>query len=97
MHDKCNRPARRIQCFIRWNITGAPMTFHPKEMCELFVPISRANPRRRYGLCLCKHAFYFYGASGDVERNRKPTYPLQWETIRWAHRSFTNTICGAFR
>jgi lipid II:glycine glycyltransferase (peptidoglycan interpeptide bridge formation enzyme) len=32
-----------------------------------------------------KSGYYFYGASGDLERNRKPTYPLQWEAIRWAH------------
>jgi lipid II:glycine glycyltransferase (peptidoglycan interpeptide bridge formation enzyme) len=25
-----------------------------------------------------------YGASTEVERNRMPTYLLQWEAIRWA-------------
>jgi len=59
--------------------------FHPKGMCELFVAdfqgqILAAVMAFAYG----KNAYYFYGASGDVERNRKPTYPLQWETIRWA-------------
>lgn len=29
-------------------------------------------------------AWYFYGASNDEERNRMPTYLLQWEGIRWA-------------
>jgi len=29
-------------------------------------------------------AWYFYGASANVERNRMPTYLLQWEAIRWA-------------
>jgi lipid II:glycine glycyltransferase (peptidoglycan interpeptide bridge formation enzyme) len=29
-------------------------------------------------------AWYFYGASSDEERNRMPTYLLQWEAIRWA-------------
>jgi lipid II:glycine glycyltransferase (peptidoglycan interpeptide bridge formation enzyme) len=60
--------------------------FYPKGMCELFM----ANFQ---GLSLAammvfafgKSAYYFYGASADVERNRKPTYPLQWEAIRWAH------------
>lgn len=34
-------------------------------------------------------ASYFYGASSDQERNRMPTYIVQWEAIRWAKR------CGA--
>lgn len=29
-------------------------------------------------------AWYFYGASTDQERQRMPTYLLQWEAIRWA-------------
>jgi peptidoglycan pentaglycine glycine transferase (the first glycine) len=29
-------------------------------------------------------AWYFYGASTDEERNRMPTYLLQWEAMRWA-------------
>lgn len=29
-------------------------------------------------------AWYFYGASSAEERNRMPTYALQWEAIRWA-------------
>ena len=33
-----------------------------------------------------KRAWYFYGASSDEERNRMPTYLLQWEAIRWAKR-----------
>lgn len=31
-----------------------------------------------------KRAWYFYGASSDEERNRMPTYALQWAAIRWA-------------
>ncbi|HTX79311.1 MAG TPA: peptidoglycan bridge formation glycyltransferase FemA/FemB family protein [Longilinea sp.] len=30
------------------------------------------------------HAWYMYGASNDIERNRMPTYLLQWEAMRWA-------------
>ena len=60
--------------------------FHPKEMCELFVADFQGQTLAAVmAFAYGKHAFYFYGASGDVERNRKPTYPLQWETIRWAH------------
>ena len=29
-------------------------------------------------------AWYFYGASDDNERNRMPTFLLQWEAMRWA-------------
>jgi len=31
-----------------------------------------------------KTAWYFYGASTDEERQRMPTYAVQWEAIRWA-------------
>ena len=31
-----------------------------------------------------KRAWYFYGASNNLERNRMPTYLLQWEAMRWA-------------
>ena len=29
-------------------------------------------------------ALYMYGASSDAERNRMPTYLLQWEAIKWS-------------
>jgi lipid II:glycine glycyltransferase (peptidoglycan interpeptide bridge formation enzyme) len=31
-------------------------------------------------------AYYFYGASSNLERNRMPTYIVQWEGIRWARQ-----------
>lgn len=31
-------------------------------------------------------AWYFYGASSNQERNRMPTYLLQWEAMRWAKK-----------
>jgi peptidoglycan pentaglycine glycine transferase (the first glycine) len=33
-----------------------------------------------------QNAYYFYGASSNIERNRMPTYIVQWEGIRWARR-----------
>ena len=60
--------------------------FHPKGMCELFVADFQGQTLAAVmAFAFGKNAYYFYGASGDLERNRKPTYPLQWETIRWAH------------
>ena len=33
-----------------------------------------------------RRAWYFYGASADTQRERMPTYILQWEAIRWARQ-----------
>jgi lipid II:glycine glycyltransferase (peptidoglycan interpeptide bridge formation enzyme) len=32
------------------------------------------------------NSWYMYGASTDVERNRMPTYLLQWEAMKWAKK-----------
>lgn len=32
------------------------------------------------------NAYYLYGASSNEERNRMPTYIVQWEAMRWAKR-----------
>ncbi len=59
--------------------------FYPKGMCELFMADFQGQTLAAVmAFAFGKSAYYFYGASGDSERNRKPTYPLQWETIRWA-------------
>ncbi len=59
--------------------------FYPKGMCELFVANFEGQSLAAVMVfAFGKSAYYFYGASSDVERNRKPTYPLQWEAIRWA-------------
>ena len=36
----------------------------------------------RYG----ERAWYFYGASNNLERNRMPTYLLQFEAMKWAKK-----------
>jgi peptidoglycan pentaglycine glycine transferase (the first glycine) len=60
--------------------------FYPKGMCELFLANFEDQALAAVMVfAFGKNAYYFYGASADVERNRKPTYPLQWEAIRWAH------------
>jgi peptidoglycan pentaglycine glycine transferase (the first glycine) len=60
--------------------------FFPQRMCELFM--AEFQGRILATLMVFAHgkqAYYFYGASSDEERNRKATYPLQWEALRWAH------------
>ncbi len=59
--------------------------FHSSQMCELLVAEFEGQPLAalmvfRHG----KRGWYFYGASNDLERNRMPTYLLQWEAMRWA-------------
>ncbi|NWG34115.1 MAG: peptidoglycan bridge formation glycyltransferase FemA/FemB family protein [Chloroflexi bacterium] len=59
--------------------------FHPKGLCELLVAVYEGKPLAalfvaRYG----RRAYYLYGASTDEERNRMPTYLLQWEAMKWA-------------
>jgi peptidoglycan pentaglycine glycine transferase (the first glycine) len=53
--------------------------------CALLIAEYEGRPLA--GLMVFKHgqrAFYLYGASSDEERNRMPTYLLQWEAMRWA-------------
>jgi lipid II:glycine glycyltransferase (peptidoglycan interpeptide bridge formation enzyme) len=60
--------------------------FYSKGMCELFVADFQGRTLATLMVFAhSKQAYYFYGASSDEERNRKATYPLQWEAIRWAH------------
>jgi len=59
--------------------------FSPQAACQLL--IATYNQKMLGGLMAFAHgdtAWYFYGASTDKERNRMPTYLLQWEAIRWA-------------
>ncbi len=58
---------------------------HPKEMGELLV--AEYEGKSLAALFIArngKHAYYLYGASTDEERNRMPTYLLQWEAMKWA-------------
>ena len=59
--------------------------FAPQIECELL--IAEYQEQALAGLMTFKHgetAWYFYGASTNEERNRMPTYLLQWEAMRWA-------------
>lgn len=58
---------------------------HPRELGEVLVAEYEGKPLAalfvaRQG----RRAYYLYGASTDEERNRMPTYLLQWEAMRWA-------------
>ncbi len=59
--------------------------FHPKGICELLVAEYEGKPLASLMVFAnSRRAWYVYGASNDEERNRMPTYLLQWEAIRWA-------------
>ena len=61
--------------------------FHPSGACELLLAFYEDQPLA--GLMVFTHgkrAWYFYGASNNLHRNRMPTYLLQWEAIRWARQ-----------
>jgi len=59
--------------------------FHPAGMAELLVAEYDGKPLAALMVfARGKRAWYVYGASTDEERNRMPTYLLQWEAMRWA-------------
>ncbi len=59
--------------------------FHPTGTCELLVAEFEGKPLASLMVFAdATRAWYVYGASNDQERNRMPTYLLQWEAIRWA-------------
>ncbi len=58
--------------------------FHPTGNCELLVAEFENKPLAALMVFESgKRAWYIYGASNDEERNRMPTYLLQWESMRW--------------
>jgi lipid II:glycine glycyltransferase (peptidoglycan interpeptide bridge formation enzyme) len=57
----------------------------PREMGELLLAEYEGKPLA--ALFVARNgnrAYYLYGASTDEERNRMPTYLLQWEAMKWA-------------
>jgi lipid II:glycine glycyltransferase (peptidoglycan interpeptide bridge formation enzyme) len=59
--------------------------FRPSGMAELLVAEFEGKPLAALmAFVHGKRAWYLYGASTDEERNRMPTYLLQWEAMRWA-------------
>jgi lipid II:glycine glycyltransferase (peptidoglycan interpeptide bridge formation enzyme) len=59
--------------------------FHPEGQCEVLVAEYDGQPLAAVMVfARGRRAWYFYGASLDIERKRMPTYLLQWEAMRWA-------------
>ena len=59
--------------------------FHPKGLCELLVARFEGQPLAALmAFARGRRAWYVYGGSTDMERERMPNYLLQWEAMRWA-------------
>ncbi|MBN1145959.1 MAG: peptidoglycan bridge formation glycyltransferase FemA/FemB family protein [Anaerolineales bacterium] len=61
--------------------------FQPRGECELLMAAYEEQPLA--GLMVFargERAWYFYGASSNQQRERMPTYLLQWEAMRWARQ-----------
>jgi peptidoglycan pentaglycine glycine transferase (the first glycine) len=59
--------------------------FHAQNGCELLLAEYGGTPLAGLMVfCQGERAWYLYGASNDQERNRMPTYLLQWQAMRWA-------------
>jgi lipid II:glycine glycyltransferase (peptidoglycan interpeptide bridge formation enzyme) len=59
--------------------------FAPPNACRLLIARYEGTPLA--AIMVFAHgerAWYLYGASSNRERNRMPTYLLQWEAMRWA-------------
>ncbi len=59
--------------------------FVKSEAAELFVAEYEGDPLAAVMVFISgNRAWYMYGASNNQERNRMPTYLVQWEAMRWA-------------
>jgi len=59
--------------------------FHPGGACELLMASYEDQPLAALMVFLRgSRAWYMYGASTNLHRNRMPAYLLQWEAMRWA-------------
>ena len=59
--------------------------FNKKSQCALLLAEYQEKPLAGLMVFFCGHrSWYLYGASNDEERQRMPTYLLQWEAMRLA-------------
>jgi len=62
--------------------------FKPQGSCSLLIASYKDAPLA--GLMVFrrgKRAWYLYGASNNMERNRMPTYILQWAAMQWGKKN----------
>lgn len=65
--------------------SAAYRLFVDSDQARLFVATYQENIIAGiFVFALKNRAWYFYGASGDVERERMPNHALQWAAIQWA-------------
>ena len=63
----------------------AHQRFSQRDMCQLLIAYYQDNPLAALILFYKgSRAWYFYGASGNQERNRMPAYLLQFEAMKTA-------------
>ncbi len=61
--------------------------FAPGERCALLIASYAGRDLAGVMAFRCgENGYYFYGASSNEERNRMPTYIVQWAAIQWAMR-----------
>jgi len=59
--------------------------FSPLGKCTLLQAVFEDQPLAAIMVFTSGYrAWYFYGASNELGRNRMPTYLLQWEAVRWS-------------
>ncbi|HET6845499.1 MAG TPA: peptidoglycan bridge formation glycyltransferase FemA/FemB family protein, partial [Anaerolineales bacterium] len=59
--------------------------FHPSGMCELLLAEADGQPLAAMMVFARGHrAWYVYGGSSDLQREKMPNYLLQWEAKHWA-------------
>jgi peptidoglycan pentaglycine glycine transferase (the first glycine) len=59
--------------------------FHRARMCELLMAESEAQPLAALMVfARGTRAWYVYGGSTELQREKMPNYLLQWEAMRWA-------------
>ncbi len=59
--------------------------FYPRGECIILAAEYQGEPLSALiAFARGRRAWYFYGASGNVHRERMPTYLLQWEAMQWA-------------
>lgn len=58
--------------------------FVPRHAVLLMASFDGQDVAGLFAFALGRTAWYLYGASADLARERMPTYALQWEAMRWA-------------